>query len=128
MKLRTALAATGLAVAALVATSAPANAEQVDYTWTWKTSHSHDNIGWARYNTQTNKLEVDDREQDGHSFYVYFDGTYDNYACWDTGGAVGPGVYCSNVWGLGTTDVYLCIGEWKGKKEIDCAYKQTIDV
>ena len=117
------LAALGLAIAA-TATATPAQAEPVNHNWTWKTSYSHHNLGWGSYDKGSHTISVDDREQDGHSLYVLFDGPgFNNFQCWDTGGAVGPGGGCTvpkKLQGY-AVDVYLCTGEWSSKDEIDCS-------
>lgn len=122
-----ALVATG-ALATVTATSASA----VTVSWLWETNTGN-NIGVGSYTDTGNIMKVDDQEVDDRSvlLFVRRPGASTGQACWDHGGASGPGVQCTldayaeNV----TLEGYLCKGEWASdpaqRRIVSCNYDQV---
>jgi len=99
--------------AALVTLSATqANAA---VTWLWEQAGGN-NIGTASYTDTGNVMQVNDQEVDDHSLllFVHRPGVSSGYACWDHGGADGPGTTCTLTQYDENTllEGYLCRGEW----------------
>ncbi|WP_433163362.1 hypothetical protein [Kribbella sp. CA-247076] len=88
---------------------------QAAVTWLWERAGGN-NIGTASYTDSGNVIKVDDQEVNDKSLllFVHRPGVSNGYACWDHGGADGPGTTCNlSQYDENTLlEGYLCQGEW----------------
>jgi len=83
--------------------------------WPWDKPNG-DSIGEASYTDTNNVISVDDQQGNEKSLllYIYKPGSSTAVACWDHGGAPGPGTTCTltKFPENALLEGYLCQGEW----------------